>query len=520
MIGLSSRLKVGFFSIILISIAFSSVLKANEENLLAQGLSQNVSNYSSINYLKTGKSKRKLTYSLLPSKEPALVLVEQENQLVFQAGLKALLPLFDVKLKALNYNALKASFVDEKDAEDELDFRQELSSLNDKLILLEAKGKASQDPQKLKAIHSDLADLRQEKNKIENAISAIERRQQRLSSLAVLNFAEVINKRPKNPFFLMDNNYLYFVDPQQSRVSYQDAISGQNISAIATNYYLETGINVSSPERLEAFDTSILTLVSYQDTLLKIEYEDNLVSLTRLEDSHLTRFEKMLSATVLQPKKLEFKGESLITQYLWANQNERKTLEFAYKETGKRKNLIQVKASAQSSVFDPKQSSSALEKHIGVLAVAKGKRLVELKKVQTINGKKDIGWDQDIRNGIIKLGDETIFVSKEDYYGYEGLWYLASWMSLNGINQKKVFLINGTEPISLTATLTTAGEVVISKAGNTLYQFKLDEGGFVTQLYFAPSKQTLILINKDTETTKSNKAKVKNHMRTNKIVLL
>jgi hypothetical protein len=179
-----------------------------------------------------------------------------------------------------------------------------------------------------------------------------------------------------------------------------------------------------------------------------------------------------------------------------------------------------VKVSAQTNVFDPKQSSTALEKHIGVLAVAKGQRLVELKKIQTINGKKDIGWDQDIRNGIIKLGPETIFVSKEDYYGYEGLWYLASWMSRNNIKLKRIFLINGTEPISLTAKLTKAGEVEISKAGNALYQFSVDSNGFVTNLFFTPSKQMLTLVSKETKTTKANKAKIKQYMQNNKIILL
>lgn len=519
MARLTKRFKVVFTHLIVGALCISLGVEANDYGLASQGLSQNIKAYSSVDF-QNNKQPRQLRYSPLKSETVALELREENGKFKLLKGQKVFQPLFESIQKKGDLTALKQGFVDHDDVEKEAELNENLIKHNDKVARLTSELNNEPDLKKKQSIEKDLSDLAQQQRNVKKAIQAVKRRQARRVSLKVYDISEVFAQSRKKDFFLVDDNAMYLVKPQTSRISYDDRLSGRTLSVTQITYKLVSKVAFNLPGVFKKMDSQVLKAAYYQETMMRFSYHNQTAVLSHLQDAGLLQFAQLLQTTPLEPKRLSFKGETLKTQYMWSNSGKQKTLEVAYKETGKRKNLIQVKASAQSNVFDPKQSSTALEKHIGVLAVAKGERLVELKKIQTINGKKDIGWDQDIRNGIIKLADETIFVSKEDYYGYEGLWYLASWMSTNNIQMKKIFLINGTEPISLTAKLVRVGELVISKAGNVLYQFSVDSNGFVTRLYFAPAKQTLVLISKDTKTTQSNKAKVKQYMKANKIVLL
>lgn len=515
----AKHIKVALTHLMLGALFINHGVQANDYGLANQGLSQNIKAYSSVNYQNSTQT-RQLSYSLLSSGSLGLVMGEENGKFNFQKGQNVFKPLFVSIQKKGNLAALKQRFVDQDDVEEKAELNADLILLNDKSARLTSDLKNESDVKKKQSIEKSISALVQKQRNVKKAINGIARRQTRLLSLKVYDISEVFAQTKKHDFFLVDDKAMYLVKPQTDRISYDDRLSGRTLSVNQVQYKLVSKVAFKLPNSYNKMNAIALKATYYQDTMMSMSYQNQSLVLSHLHNNDLVQFAQLLKTTPLEPKRLSFKGETLKTHYMWSDSGKQKTLEVTYKETGKRKNLIQVKASAQSNLFDPKQSSTALEKHIGVLAVAKGERLVELKKIQTINGKKDIGWDQDIRNGIIKLADETIFVSKEDYYGYEGLWYLASWMSSNNIQMKKIFLINGTEPISLTAKLIRAGELVISKAGNVLYQFNVDSNGFVTRLYFAPAKQTLVLIGKDTKTTLSNKAKVKQYMKTNKIVLL
>jgi len=514
-----SRLITGLSSLIVALTLTSVSLQASEYSLKNQGLSQDLKDYSSFNYQHLGQSDRRLSYQL-DGGGSALSMLEKSAGYQMLSGLKAFQPLFNEMHKKQDYQKFKQAFIDQDEIEKQADYNQEKQRLDNEISQLSVKLKKEKEVSKKQAINSDLEALYQQQRNIRKAIKASKRKNTRLVSLPTYDLNEIFNTAKNKAFFLVDAKSLYYVTPEVSKHTYHDLISQQTLSVKQYSYLLESKVDFNQPQSVRRIDKSLLITRYYQDTLLAFSFGSKTARLSHLKDDKLVQFSTLLKNTVLEPKRLAFKGETLTTKYVWADAGKQKILEVSYKETGKRKNLIQVKASAQTNVFDPKQRSTAIEKHIGVLAVTKSARLLELKKIQTINGKKDIGWDQDVRNGIIKLADETLFVNKEDYYGYEGLWYLASWMSTNGINEKKIFLINGTQPISLTARLSNTGQVEISKAGNTLYQFTLDPHGFVTRLYFSPSKQTLNLISKETKTTKSNKTKVKQYMKTNKIVLL
>ncbi|KJZ13763.1 hypothetical protein TW85_11205 [Marinomonas sp. S3726] len=520
MLSFNYRLKSRCFSAILTTLMASLCITANSASLANQGLSESIDHYSSINYQVRNSAQRQLTYAKPGTQTTILTLLESKNSLQLKQGIKAFQPLFQSVQKQQNYQNLKKAFIDQNGVERQADLTNELNELDQEVSALSTQVNNEKDVNKKAKLNSELGKLKQEQRNLEKAIKGIKRKQNSLTSLPVYDLSQVFAHAYKKNFFLVDSESLYLVNVKVTRARYQDSLSGKSLSVNELDYRIDSQITLASPNKFSRQDRSVLKLTYHQDTLMHFSYRQQEGVLSHLEDAALSEFARLLKSTPLEPKELSFKGETLTNLYLWSNADQEKTLEVSYKETGKRKNLIQVKVSAQTNVFDPKQSSTALEKHIGVLAVAKGQRLVELKKIQTINGKKDIGWDQDIRNGIIKLGPETIFVSKEDYYGYEGLWYLASWMSRNNIKLKRIFLINGTEPISLTAKLTKAGEVEISKAGNALYQFSVDSNGFVTNLFFTPSKQMLTLVSKETKSTKANKAKIKQYMQNNKIILL
>ncbi len=483
-------------------------------------LSSDINAYSSVQYRDNGNQSRKLIYSLNYGSPAVLTMTAQGSKLVMNSGQDRYRSLFNSGIKKGNYNHLKSLFFNSDDKEKLKDFNDDIADLEKELQQLRDElSKESDRDTKLKK-NDELVKLTNEQRQLQQQVKILNNRRNQLATLPVFNIAQVFANRTQGDFFLIEGDNLQLIHTSIRRESYNDPLSKESLMITDSRYEVVSQASVRQQKITDNERFIKLSLQVYKDTLLSFDYAGQQLILTRLVDESLDKFAQMLKTMPLEPTKLAFKGEQLMTRYVWSNGEEHKILEVDYKETGKRKNLIQVRASAQTNVFDPKVQSTAIEKHIGVLAIAKGERLIELKKIQTINGKKDIGWDQDIRNGIIKLGQETIFVSKEEYYGYEGLWYLASWMKTNNIAEKKIFLINGTEPISLTATLTAGGIVNISKAGNSLYQFSVDNNGFVTRLYFVPLDQELRLISKETTTTKANKDKVKRYMQSNRVVLL
>lgn len=482
-------------------------------------ISSDINVYSSVQYTANGTQSRKLIYSPSYGAPAVLTMTVQGRKLVMNSGQERYRSLFHSEPKNGDYSQLKSLFFNSDDQERLKDLNEDIVDSDKELQQLRVEISKETDNDTKREKNNEMAQLVSEQQQLQQQVSRLNNRSKQLILLPVYDTAQVFAHRFQTDFFLIEGDYLQLIRTTTGRENYTDSLSKQALMISEIRYDVVAQARISQKKITSNKRTNKLLLKIYQDTLLGFNYGQKQLILTRLVDDSLTKFAQMLNTLALEPSRLAFKGEQLFTRYLWSKETEYKTLEVDYKETGKRKNLIQVRVSAQTNVFDPKVQSTVIEKHIGVLAIAKGDRLIELKKVQTINGKKDTSWDQDIRNGIIKLGQETIFVSKEEYYGYEGLWYLASWMKTNNIAEKKIFLINGTEPISLTASLTHNGVVDISKSGNSLYQFSVDKNGFVTRLYFVPLEQELLLISKETTTTKANKEKVKRYMQSNKVVL-
>jgi len=493
--------------------------QATEMTLVNANLSTNINAYTSVQYKLQNTQSRQLSFAGKGGGAAQLVISQRGNQWQLERSSPTFRALFQPVQQKGNFGQIKGQFF-HQDGQNEIDaLNEDVAELTTALQTLQQEISVETDADDKMEQMDELATISSEKNRLQRQVTTLVNRKVQLSTYPVYDLSQVFTHQYQGDFFLVEGDMLLLVNTAIRKLSYRDPLSKQIVMATELRYDVVAEANVKTNKISHNKPKNKLTLIRYQDTLLALNYAKQQLLLTRLEDAGLTAFARMIATLPLEPSKFEVKGEQLKTQYVWSEKGNHKTLDVFYKETGKRKNLIQVTASAETNVFDPKVQSKALEKHIGVLLV-KGERLIEVKKVQTINGKKDTTWSQDIRSGIIQLGAEKIFVSKAEYYGYEGLWYLASWMSTNSITEKKIFLINGTEPISLTATLTNAGLVDITKSGKSLYQFSVDKNGFVTRLYFSPLEQELRLISKETTTTKANRVKVARYMELNRVVLL
>ena len=177
--------------------------------------------------------------------------------------------------------------------------------------------------------------------------------------------------------------------------------------------------------------------------------------------------------------------------------------------TGKKKNLVLIVAKSPIKIVDPKNKSGATTSHIGVLAAAK-KRLIELKKVEKVQGRVDSKWVQNYKKGLIKLGSTLLSVEGIDYYGWESLWYLASWMHINRLPDRKINLIigqsvNGFSVKRINNSEFGGSKIIVSRSGASVYEFSTDSKGFVRKYSFVPFKQNLEIQSIETTTTRNNK---------------
>lgn len=374
--------------------------------------------------------------------------------------------------------------------------------------------------EKSKIIHEQRSPLEKQRDQVNTKIKRLEREVQAMDRKPVLSLFDLYRNRPIGEVLLHHNQTLYLLSTNKRSVRSESPVAKQSLSA--TNYvyanlaYVKAGARSATNGRSDA----LFILEVIRNTVTGYEFNGEKYRLMRIEDQSVRDLVSMAKVTPTTPSSFEFKGDVLTTVYQWNKSNGgAKSLLVEYKESGKKKNLIQVRTEAETQVYDPKTPSANIEKHIGVLAATKSGSLLELKKVQKTNDKVDGGWAFDYKKRLIKLGEEVLFVEKENYYGFEGLWYLAHWMSSQSIPSQKVFLINGLESISLTATL-KANAVEITKAGKVLYRFTLDRASFVTKFEFVPMDQTLTLISKDTETTKKNRQKLNAFMQANGVIKL
>ena len=474
--------------------------------------------YTSTNFANPSKASRTLYYAS-GSTVNVLTLVDKGNRLSLSRGPKSITPLFSATVGTTKqYSKEKRLFASES-VNDLLPLKQdkkEFSNKVDELKLKAAKAKSSDDKagylQDINALNSEIKKINVEIRRIEQGVD-------KYNNLPILSLDELLSKQPSGRFFILQQGILSLIVPNRQSTSLNTNITSAMQRGSQSIYIIKASLKIGST-RVNSDGSILLHVEKVKDTVTEIRFAGKTYQLMRIEDEKVKAMSDMAKRFPTSPIAFSFKGETLTTSYVWKKSGGgAKKLLVEYKYTGKKNNLIQVKVQAETELFDPKTTSSNTEKHIGIMAKTKSGSLLELKKVQKVLGKVESSWVLDNKNRIIKLGEEILFVSKENYYGFEGLWYLAYWMKQGNISSKKMFLINGTDPISLTATL-KGSMVEITKAGKVLYRFTMDSKGFVTQFEFVPMNQSLQLVDKQTDTTRANSKKLATYMKQNGVAKL
>lgn len=401
------------------------------------------------------------------------------------------------------------------------ELKELIAELDEDIAAVQAKIQAATTPDVRAKLAADkLTPLNQQKKSVQSRLNSLNAQVRSIQSLPVLSLLDLFKKQRSGNVIVLKDQHLYLLTSVARRVNSAAVIAKNSSQAREYSYvtrsYVKLGAKSAKKGRNEAF----FKVEKIANTNTAFTFDKQLYTLQRIQDKKVDSLLTMIKANPVEPTAFDFKGDVLTTSYQWKkSSSESKSLSVEYKYTGKKKNLIQVKTEAETEVYDPKTASANIVKHIGILAPTKSGALLELKKVQKTNNKNDGGWLFDYKKRLLKLGDQVLVIEKENYYGFEGLWYLAYWMNENNIRSESIYLINGLEPVALTANF-TGKNVEFTLAGKVMYRFTFDSAKFVSKLEFVPEQQVLTLVSKDTTTTKKNRDKLVSYMKQNGIVKL
>ena len=353
---------------------------------------------------------------------------------------------------------------------------------------------------------------------IDQKITKLEKQVRSISTLKIISALDIYKNNIGPEALLYFNNSLNFIYKNIKSQQVVNPIDGKYFNGSLVNYYIDLSVYTKGLILSNGEGNSIVSVQTIENTITKFNVLDKEYILSRIYNSKIKNLITMINDFPTTPSSFSFKNDVLTTLYRWnLSGNESKSLSVEFKESGKTNNLVQVKTEGEQQVYDPNNLSDKVEKHIGILASNNSDQLFELKKIQRLNDNSDGGWVFDYKKRLLKLGNEILFVDNEDYYGFEGLWYLAYWMNINDIAERKIFLINGFEPISLTIRK-KKNFIEISKSENTLYRFIFNDSGFIEEFDFVPLGQKLFLESLDTNATIRNRNKIDLYMQSNGII--
>lgn len=484
-----------------------------------QAFPTNAAAYSSTEFKTSSQVKRKLYYRSEKGNE--YHFSDNNGQLKLTAVSKNSDNIFaDVSPTNKNY-AQEKQLLASYSLEQITDLQADLKELEEDISSVQAKIKATESPEEKSKITLDkLSPLNQQKSALVSRINSLQSQVNSIKALPVISLFELFQKQPSGDVVILHEQSLYLLTSVVRRVNASAAIAQSSSQARAYTYVNRAYVKLGAKSASQGKNKPFFTVERIANTNSAFSYDGEQFTLTRIEDNKILELLSMIKSNPVEPASFEFKGDVLTTQYQWQKSKaESKSLLVEYKYSGKKKNLVQVKTEAETEVYDPKTPSATIVKHIGILAPTKSGALLELKKVQKTNNKTDGGWALDYKERVIKLGSEFIFLDQENYYGFEGLWYLSYWLKNNNVQTQKLYLINGLQPVFLTAQL-QANRVEYSYGGKVMYRFTFDKANFITKFEFVPEGQELILTSKDTKATKKNRDKLTSYMKQNGIVKL
>lgn len=361
----------------------------------------------------------------------------------------------------------------------------------------------------VESLNAELRDINTEVSELRSRIHSLQYQRNKLGGLTVYNVVAVMSARPIGSFFIKTDKGLYLCEAESEAAKIINPITSQNV------FGKKWSVRASSVLRLaaskpESISEIMLTLNIIDRGIVGVDLmSGQKYGLQRIYNDHVAKYEKLEKKHPVVVSKFSFKKDQLFLKYVQKNRSGSDILDINLKYTGKKKNLIQIFTKSSIKIVDPENKSGASTSHIGILAVTK-KRLIQLKKQERVQGRIDSQWVHRYKKGLIKMGTTLLSVEGVDYYGWESLWYLASWMHINRLSDRKINLITGESVSGFTVTRINGSKyggskVTVSRSGASVYEFITDAKGFVKEYSFVPYKQKLLVQSIETTTTRNNK---------------
>jgi flagellar biosynthesis/type III secretory pathway chaperone len=308
-------------------------------------------------------------------------------------------------------------------------------------------------------------------------------------------------------FALHARDRIYLVQKETSSDSIYHPVQGRNVDVSVHEYRFLRAVDDTPLEH----STMMRTYTDLMNNLIAVEFlgkgEQRIKKVT---DERLQEFMKQKASLVTELTNMDMSKEKLYFTFSNMRQGTHRSLNVTYEMAKKN---IKVVTKSPVSLFDPENKSSATEENVGFLRSVKGD-LYELKKVQIVNGAVDVNWVNLPNKRAVKVDyitngqKDSNAIGKsqgQQFYGIEGVLYLASWMHQNKIDKKVFSFINGAFPVDMTMLKTGNGRYELQKKGNVIYRFTVDRYSIVTNIHDPGYSSDIVLESKESDTTIKNK---------------
>ena len=341
-------------------------------------------------------------------------------------------------------------------------------------------------------------------------------------SYPTYNFAYVLKNNPTGEFVIKTPNSKILVETKMDTDTIKVFNAKYNVNVY--KYKIKQAYKNNKPFDMSA-DYILKSYVDNNGDLLAVDVlENGLDKVKKVTNRYLSQFLQEKKTRQVKVKNFSFNTQKLYASYVADKNGETKRLNVEYSKV---KRYTRVVLSSPVSLLDPENKSDETIQNVGFLASARGK-LWEIKKVQLLDSKPVEVWSNSFKSSKMAIrymsgGKEhqnIVFKNQGQlFYGFEGVFYLASWMKQNDKTEIILSFING--PLVFDATMKKDGNsYILTKQGRVIYQFDVDNRGFVTQIKYPSYDLDIKLDNLDNDTTIQNKQFLKQFQSSHNIKLI
>ena len=339
----------------------------------------------------------------------------------------------------------------------------------------------------------------------------------------VYNFQYLLKKKVDDKMFVLKTKSGYLLVKTKKRAAKLQTPLFGDVTVTKLSYKVErsVGKKIDIPK-----EDIAVKFLDDEGNLVALELMDGDVQkVKKCITPDLKRFLKEKASRKTKVEKFDFSKEKLYMSYVSQKESETKRMKLEY---SMKKKYIKAVLKAPISLFDPEYKDDTLSSEVGILREANGE-LYEVKKVQIINGSKEIVWVNHPKKSVVIVNynnngvkDQKIFSKSkgQQFYAIEGVLYLVSWMDKNKVEKKVFTFVNGTIPFDVTMKKDGAHSYSMEKNGKVIYAFEVDDRDFLKKIEYPSYDITIKLESVDNDTTLANKEFLRNFMRKHHIKLI